>query len=241
MSQQDYNSSAASNTQLIVADGTQIPLGENQTLPRHVNDAFRALMADTATAAKFSGLPHSRSISLTAKIVSDSGSAGSFPAVGGQKLELDGAVNPALMLAGTTAAPHTYTISTADNSVTAHLRFYEDATQTTEYTTGVTVSGSPGTSGASTQITVTDDTPSILYYQIAGTAGLGGIAYVLGAATQGPAGPAGADGADGAQGPAGPAGPAGNDGAQGPAGPAGNDGAQGPAGPAGNDCTGTSG
>ena len=176
---QDYSATAASNTALIAPDGTQIPLGEGETLPKHVNDAFRALMADTAIAAKFSGLPAGRSIALTVKLVSNTDSLGSFPAVGGQKLELDGAVNPALVLAGTTAAPHTYTFDTSDSSMTGALRFYEDASQTTEYTTGVTVSS------GQTTIAVTNTTPGVLYYQLAGSAGLGGIAYVLGASAGG--------------------------------------------------------
>ena len=176
---QNYSANAASNTALIAPDGTQIPLGEGQTLPKHVNDAFRALMADTAIAAKFSGLPAGRSIALTVRLVANTDSLGSFPAVGGQKLELDGAVNPALVLAGTTAAPHTYTFDTSDSSMTGALRFYEDASQTTEYTTGVTVSS------GQTTIAVTDTTPGVLYYQLAGSAGLGGIAYVLGTSTGG--------------------------------------------------------
>jgi len=176
---QNYSATAASNTALIAPDGTQIPLGEGQTLPKHVNDAFRALMADTAIAAKFSGLPAGRSIAVTVKLVSNTDALGSFPAVGGQKLELDGAVNPALVLAGTTAAPHTYTFDTSDSSMTGALRFYEDASQTTEYTTGVTVSS------GQTTITVTNTTPGVLYYQLAGSAGLGGIAYVLGASAGG--------------------------------------------------------
>ena len=176
---QNYSANAARNTALIAPDGTQIPLGEGQTLPKHVNDAFRALMADTAIAAKFSGLPAGRSIALTVRLVANTDSLGSFPAVGGQKLELDGAVNPALVLAGTTAAPHTYTFDTSDSSMTVALRFYEDASQTTEYTTGVTVSS------GQTTIAVTDTTPGVLYYQLAGSAGLGGIAYVLGTSTGG--------------------------------------------------------
>ena len=56
MTTQDYSPTAASNTALIAPDGTQIPLGEGQTLPKHVNDASSgALMADTPYAAKLSG------------------------------------------------------------------------------------------------------------------------------------------------------------------------------------------
>jgi len=45
------------------------------------------------------------------------------------------------------------------------LRFYEDAAKTTAYTTGVTTSGTPGSSGAYTQIIPTTSTPPILFYQ----------------------------------------------------------------------------
>ena len=49
-------------------------------------------------------------------------------------------------------------------NVTHPLRFYYDAGRTTQYTTGVTTNGSPGSSGAYTQIVVSESTPNILYY-----------------------------------------------------------------------------
>jgi len=45
------------------------------------------------------------------------------------------------------------------------LAFYEDAAKTTAYNTQVTTNGSPGSSGAYTQITPTTATPPILFYQ----------------------------------------------------------------------------
>ena len=45
------------------------------------------------------------------------------------------------------------------------LAFYEDAAKTTAYNTQVTTNGSPGSSGAYTQITPTTTTPPILFYQ----------------------------------------------------------------------------
>ena len=45
------------------------------------------------------------------------------------------------------------------------LAFYEDAAKTTAYNTQVTTNGSPGSSGAYTQIIPTTSTPPILFYQ----------------------------------------------------------------------------
>jgi len=60
----------------------------------------------------------------------------------------------------------TYVFDQADNSNSGHaIRFYYDLDKTTEYSTGVTVAGTAGSSGASTTIVVDDDTPSRLYYQ----------------------------------------------------------------------------
>ena len=61
---------------------------------------------------------------------------------------------------------NTYKFDQADSSNATHpLRFYEDAAKTTAYTTGVTTSGTPGSSGAYTQIIPTTSTPPILFYQ----------------------------------------------------------------------------
>ena len=60
---------------------------------------------------------------------------------------------------------NTYRFDQADSSNSTHpLRFYYDAGRTTQYTTGVTTNGSPGSSGAYTQIVVSESTPNILYY-----------------------------------------------------------------------------
>ena len=56
------------------------------------------------------------------------------------------------------------------------LAFYEDAAKTTAYNTQVTTNGSPGSSGAYTQIIPTTSTPPILFYQCTSHALMGSYA-----------------------------------------------------------------
>ena len=61
---------------------------------------------------------------------------------------------------------NTYRFTQEDGTNATHpLRFYYDAGRTTQYSTGVTTAGTPGSSGAYTQIVVSETTPNILYYQ----------------------------------------------------------------------------
>ena len=96
---------------------------------------------------------------------------------------LDGLEAPAIYLNGadnvTSDSGYYYKFDQSDSTNSTHpLRFYLDADKTTAYTTGVTTSGTPGSSGAYTQIDVDEDTPSILYYQCSSHEYMGNYALV---------------------------------------------------------------
>ena len=61
------------------------------------------------------------------------------------------------------------------------MLFYLDAARNTQYTTNVVTSSiAAGTAGAYTQITVTEDTPSILYYQCINHGYMGNASHLQG-------------------------------------------------------------
>ncbi len=101
------------------------------------------------------------------------------------KYYINGVESPALTLHGvdnvTLNSEYYYRFDQSDSSNSTHpLAFYLDADKTTAYTTGVTTNGTPGSSGAYTQIAVDEDTPNILYYQCSSHAYMGNHAIVLG-------------------------------------------------------------
>jgi hypothetical protein len=73
-----------------------------------------------------------------------------------------------------------YKFDQSDNTNSTHrMLFYLDAAKNTEYTTNVVTSSiAAGTAGAYTQITVTEDTPSILYYQCINHGYMGNAAHI---------------------------------------------------------------
>ena len=78
-------------------------------------------------------------------------------------------------------SPGVYKFDQADSSNSGHpLLFYREAAKTTAYTTNVTTSGTPGSSGAHTTITITKDTPSTLHYQCSSHANMGGVLSNIG-------------------------------------------------------------
>ena len=60
----------------------------------------------------------------------------------------------------------TYRFKQDDNSNSGHpYKILLKADKTTQYTTNVTTNGTAGSSGAYTQIVVSDETPVVLHYQ----------------------------------------------------------------------------
>ena len=109
---------------------------------------------------------------------------------GGNKYFIDGVQHPTLVLARET----TYTFDVSDSSVSGHpFRFSTTSDGThgggSEYTSGVTVSGSAGSGGATVTFAVPVDAPDQLYYYCSNHSGMGGgvtvynIAIVPGART----------------------------------------------------------
>jgi hypothetical protein len=88
---------------------------------------------------------------------------------------INGIEAPIIELKGNdTAKPYYYKFDQSDASNSGHpLRFYNNVGKTTQFTTGVTTSGTPGQAGAHTTIAVDKDTPSILYYQCTNHANMG--------------------------------------------------------------------
>jgi len=75
---------------------------------------------------------------------------------------IDGIESPEL----TFAVGNTYKFDQSDSTNTNHpLRFYTDEAKTAIFASGVTPVGTPGQSGAYTQIIPLETTPSVLYYQ----------------------------------------------------------------------------
>ena len=72
---------------------------------------------------------------------------------------------------------NTYRFNQADGTNSGHpIRFYLDAAKNNIYSTGVTTNGTPGSSGAYTQIVVSTATPQRLYYQCSSHAYMGNLA-----------------------------------------------------------------
>ena len=120
---------------------------------------------------------------ITVKVGSKTGNH-PYPSGGsssGNAYFLDGLESPALRFSGAdSSAKYYYRFDQADSTNSGHpLRFYLEADKTTAYTTGVTTNGTPGSSGAYTQIAVDSETPNILYYQCSSHGFMGNFANVV--------------------------------------------------------------
>ena len=89
---------------------------------------------------------------------------------------IDGDESPLLQL-----APGVWKFDQADATNSGHpLKLYRDVMKTVEYDTNVTVAGTPGSAGAYTQIEITSDTPTLLYYQCTAHDNMGHVIEVQG-------------------------------------------------------------
>ena len=88
---------------------------------------------------------------------------------------INGIQTPVIDLKGhDTSKPYYYKFDQSDGSNSGHpLRFYNNISKTTQFTTGVTTSGTPGQSGAHTTIAIDNDTPTVLYYQCSNHGNMG--------------------------------------------------------------------
>ena len=93
----------------------------------------------------------------------------------------DGLESPAITFSGADSSyKYYYRFDQADSTNSGHpLRFYLEADKSTAYTTGVTTNGTPGSSGAYTQIAVDINTPNVVYYQCSSHSLMGNFANTI--------------------------------------------------------------
>jgi len=104
----------------------------------------------------------SQTLSFEVKVVAKNSDHAYHGSGSSSGYHIDGVQSPHLML----VPGNTYRFDQSDSSNSGHpLRFYYEADKTTSYTAGVTTNGTPGSSGAYTQIVPTESTPMCLYYQ----------------------------------------------------------------------------
>lgn len=91
------------------------------------------------------------------------------------KYKINGVFSPYLKL----IPGITYKFDQSDSSNSGHpFRFYLDENKSTAFTTGVTTSGTAGSSGAYTQIVVSHTTPAVLHYQCSAHSLMGWAGFV---------------------------------------------------------------
>jgi len=96
--------------------------------------------------------------------------------------------NSSYFIDGTEEAPfieliagETYNFDQSDSTNTGHpIVFYTDDSHTSSYTTGVTVTGTAGSSGSNVELVVTYETPCILYYQCSNHIMMGNQLNIMG-------------------------------------------------------------
>ena len=118
----------------------------------------------------------SQTLSLTVKVVTKTTDHAYHGSGSSSGYNINGIESPHFNL----VPGNTYRFDQSDSSNSGHpLRFYYEADKTTAYTAGVTTNGTPGSSGAYTQIVPTGDTPMCLYYQCSAHGYMGNKASFL--------------------------------------------------------------
>ena len=172
--QHSLRDSTRGSTKTLRSNGTNAEATQSDSVTSFDSDGF-TLGADSSSFVNENSATYvgwnwlaggtAPAITYVVKVVSDSGNKYRFDDYGTSAVTLD------LQEGGT------YTFDQSDSSNSGHpLRFYTASDKTGgEYTTGVTTTGTPGSSGAQTVITVAASAPT-LYYQCSNHAGMGGQA-----------------------------------------------------------------
>lgn len=138
--------------------------------------AATTLTADSATLGAVEGFshlkaPHSATTKTYIVTVATKTSAHRYNGTGSSNgFVIDGMEAPFLTL----TPGRTYRFDQADATNSGHpLRFFYDVAKNDSYTTDITTAGTAGSSGAYTEITVTDTTPLVLHYQCSAHGNMG--------------------------------------------------------------------
>jgi hypothetical protein len=131
---------------------------------------------DAITAYAPQGLNVYGTQTFEVKVITKTASHPQFGTGSANGYSIDGLESPFIVL----IPGNTYKFDQSDSSNTGHpLAFYLEEDKTTSYSTGVTTNGTPGSSGAYTQIVASTNTPQVLYYQCSSHAYMGSGSYTL--------------------------------------------------------------
>jgi len=131
---------------------------------------------DAITAYAPQGLNVYGTQTFEVKVITKTASHPQFGTGSANGYSIDGLESPFIVL----VPGNTYKFDQSDSSNTGHpLAFYLEEDKTTSYSTGVTTNGTPGSSGAYTQIVASTSTPQVLYYQCSSHAYMGSGSYTL--------------------------------------------------------------
>ena len=161
-------------TQIVVSDETPVVLHYQCTNHGYMGNAiqsnanvlntnYKAIVRNSITGFDDLSAPHSDTIKTYTVVVASKDSTHRYQGQGSSLgYKIDGVFSPFLTL----TPGRTYRFDQSDSSNSSHpINFYLEADKTTNYSTGVTVNGTAGNSGAYTQIVVSDETPIVLHYQ----------------------------------------------------------------------------